>query len=213
MGIAPRTASAPLVVTSEWTVDSDIAEALWDLYAISFEPLQHRAAARQLISRADFDLEVLDPRVTKYIARIGTGRIVGFCTLSNDLTTVPWISPEFYQARYPSHSARRAVFYCGIAVVHPDARSTRAFAEMVSAFGRDIAAADGILAADMCRFNVDVVQLTRTVSSMMERAWGSAKLVELDSQMYMAWEPDENGPGRRAGRRATVDTCDLLHDH
>ena len=190
MSVTTSTLTNYVSVTAETTVDAETAEALWEMYYLSFEALQTRAAARQLLTRSDFDLEVLDARVTKYIARGADGTLLGLATLSNDLTTVPWISPEFYEVHYPVHVARKAVYYCGLAMVHPDARNTRAFAQMVSAFGRDIAAAKGILAADMCRFNIDGLELARMVTLMMKRAWGSANQVELDRQVYMAWEPD-----------------------
>lgn len=201
MSVTTSAISGHVSVTGELAVDADTAEALWDMYYESFCSLQRRAAGRQLVSRRDFDLEVLDHRVTKYIARTPEGTIVGLSTLSNDLTTVPWISPEFYADRYPVHFAQRTVFYCGIAMVHPDARSTRAFAQMVSAFGQDIAAANGILAADMCRFNIDGMELARMVTLMMKRAWGSANRVELDTQVYMAWEPGD----RRTRHQDEVD--------
>jgi hypothetical protein len=189
MSVMPTTVLDRIVVTAESTLDSDTAEALWDLYQFVFAALERRAAARQLLSRADFTLEVLDPRVLKFLARTVDGRVVGLCTLSNDLDTVPWISPEFYRARFPAYAARGAVFYCGIAMVHPDARRTPAFLFMVAALARDVAAADGVLAADMCRYNVDDVQLATTVTVMMKRVWGSVRPVELDRQLYLAWEP------------------------
>jgi hypothetical protein len=191
MSGAPTMTTDPIVVTAESTIDSGTAEAVWDLYRVAFGDLQERAAARHLLNWRDFALEVLDTRVVKYVARTTGGRIAGLCTLSNDLDTVPWISPELYRARYPAHFARRAVFYCGIAMVHPDARSTSAFPDMLAAFGRDIAAAGGILAADMCRVNVDELQLARFVALMMKRVWGSVRQVELDRQVYLAWEPDQ----------------------
>lgn len=196
MPLPPSVLTGTAVVTVDSTVDVHTAETLWTLCGSSFASLQDKAAARQLLSRAEFELEVLDPRVTKYIARTDSGQIIGLCTLSNDLTTVPWVSPEFYAARYPAYLARGAVFYCGVAMVHSDeARLTGAFAAMVSTFGRDIAAANGILAADMCRFNVDVVQLASAVTGMMKQAWGAANLVELDRQIYLAWEPANHSPG------------------
>lgn len=176
-------------VTAETVLELDTADALWGLYELAFAGLTEVAAARQLLSRADFTLEVLDRRVVKYLARAGDGRIVGLCTLSTDLETVPWISPEFYRARYPGQFARRAVFYCGIAMVDPGFRNTRAFPDMVAALGRAVAAADGVLVADMCRFNVDEVQLAATVTRMLRRTWGAARQVELDRQLYLAWEP------------------------
>ncbi len=201
MSVASTRIGGTVTVTTERSVDPETAELLWDLYCLSFESLAQRAAARQLLSRPDFDLEVLDARVSKYLARTEQGQIVGVCTLSDDLETVPWISPEFYQARYPDCYARRAVFYCGIALVHPAARSTPAFLQMVSAMGGAVAAAGGVLAADMCRFNIDVVELTGTVTSVLKRTWGSASLVELDTQTYLAWEPHDGIPRPRRPAR------------
>ncbi len=178
-----------VVVDGAWRVDAGTAEELWALYRTAFGELKAHAAARQLLSRGEFALEVLDPRVRKYVARTADGRLAGLSTLSADLDTVPWISPEFYRTRYPAEFARRGVFYCGLAMVAPDARSSRAFPDMMAALGRDIAAADGILAADMCRFNVDGTRLAWAVTTMMRRAWGSARKVELDRQLYLAWEP------------------------
>jgi hypothetical protein len=60
---------------------------------------------------------------------------------------------------------------------------------LVTAFAHDIAAADGILAADMCRYNIDLVELARVVTRILRRQWGGARLVELDRQVYLAWEP------------------------
>jgi hypothetical protein len=190
VSITPTTA-IDRMITAGTTVDPDTAEALWDLYRIAFAGLRSRAAGRQLLSRPEFILEILDPRVVKYVARSADGRVVGLCTLSNDLATMPWISPEFYRNRYPAHFARRAVFYFGLAVVQADARSSRAFSEMVATLARDVAAANGVLVGDMCRFNADEMYLARTVTSMLERAWGSVRAVELDRQLYLAWEPGD----------------------
>jgi hypothetical protein len=181
-------AANPVTVTAERVVDDATAEALWDLNEVAFRPLEQRAAARQLLTRDNFDLEVLDRRVVKYLAR-AEGRVVGLCTITNELETVPWISPNFYETRFPDHFRRGLVFYCGLAMVHPDAGNTRAFARMVSAFGRDIAHADGILVADMCRYNIDVVELAHAVTLIMRREWGGVEVVEVDRQVYMAWEP------------------------
>jgi hypothetical protein len=189
MSVMPTTVVDRIAITVETALDSDTADALWDLYRPALAALEHRAAARQLLHRGEFDLAVLDERVVKYLARTASGRVVGLCTLSNDLDTVSWISPEFYRTRYPTHVARGAVFYCGIAVVHPDARRTPAFPYMVSALARDVAAADGVLVADMCRYSVDEAHLAKTVTLMTKRVWGSVRHVELDRQLYLAWEP------------------------
>jgi hypothetical protein len=179
-------ASATTVTTAR-TVDEATAEEIWDLYVTALAPLHDRAAARQVLNRSDFALEVLDARVTKYLARDDTGALVGLCTITNDLETVPWISPRFYELRYPEHFADRTIFYCGLAIVHPEARQTRALTDMAAAFGRDVAVVRGVLTADMCRYNIDVAELARTITLIMRREWGQADLVELDRQVYMAW--------------------------
>lgn len=186
--------TAPVAVRAAATVDAATGDALWDLYRVSFEGLRTRAASRHSLTRAEFDLEALDPRVTKYVAR-RAGRPVGLCTLTTDLTTVPWVSPEFYAARYPSQSARDGVFYCSLAFVHPAERLTDAFARMVAVAAADIAAADGVLAADMCRLNLEGFELHEAVTTLLRRAWGEVQPVELDRQVFLAWEPVE--PGRR----------------
>lgn len=198
MSIALSPATGPVRVGCEQSVDSRTADALWDLFTVCFGPLGRRAAARHLLSRDDFALEVLDPRVAKYLAWTANGDLIGLATLSNDLETVPWISADFYRSRYPEHCARRSLFYCGIAMVRPDVRCAGAFRQILSAIGRDIAAVDGVLAADMCRFNVDVLGLAGVATSTMKQLWGSVNQVELDRQVYMAWEPHR---GDEAGER------------
>ena len=186
--------TAPVVVQATATVDTATGDALWELYRVSFEGLRTRAASRHSLTRAEFDLEALDPRVTKYVA-CRDGRPVGLCTLTADLTTVPWVSPEFYAVRYPRHAARSAVFYCSLAFVHPAERLTDAFARMVAVAAGDIAAADGVLAADMCRLNVEGFELHQAVTTLLRRAWGDVQPVELDRQVFLAWEPVD--PARR----------------
>jgi hypothetical protein len=180
--------TGPFVVTVAQDVDGATVEALWELYRTAFDGMQHRAAARQLLTRDEFSHEVVDRRVSKYLVRDDGGAIWGLVTLTNDLTTVPWISPEFYAARYPEHAARQAVYYGPLAMVHPRARGSRAFRQLVEAFGRDVAADDGVLAVDMCRFNVDVVELHDTLTEVLTDVWGAADCVRLDTQVYLGWE-------------------------
>jgi hypothetical protein len=177
-----------ITVTATPTVDADTGDALWHLYLQAFEGLRARAASRHTLTRAEFDLEALDERVMKYVAWRCEAP-VGLVTLTTDLTTVPWISPDFYAARYPHHAARGAIFYCSLALVDPAERLTDVFARMVGPAADAIAAAGGVLAADMCRLNVEVVELSRAVTTLLRRRWGGVEPVELDRQVFLAWEP------------------------
>jgi hypothetical protein len=180
--------SDELVVQVTRTTDDAVGNALWDLYLLAFEGLRERAASRHMLTRSEFDLEALDERVTKYVAWRDT-EPVGLITLATDLTTVPWISPEFYAVRYPGHAERGAIFYTSLAVVHPSERLTDAFARLVAVAAQEVLAADGVFAADMCRLNTDVFRLDRAVTALLTRAWGGVQPVELDRQVFLAWEP------------------------
>ena len=41
------------------------------------------------------------------------GQPIGMITLTRHLESVPWISPEYFAARYPDQWARNAVYYLG----------------------------------------------------------------------------------------------------
>ena len=194
----PSPAPGVLHVEAVRTVDTATAEDLWALYQLAFESLRTQAASRHMLTRAEFDLEVIDERVTKYVAW-RNGRPVGLVSLATDLTTIPWISPEFYARRYPEHAARGAVYYCSLALVHPDERLSDAFLRLVAVAAQDVATADGVFAADMCSLNQDTFRLDRAVTALLTRAWGGVEPVELDRQVFLAWEPQSmarsNAPG------------------
>ena len=184
----PGSGPGVLHIEAVRTVDAATASDLWALYRVAFESLRTQAASRHTLTRAEFDLEVIDERVTKYVAW-RNGRPVGLVSLATDLTTIPWISPEFYAHRYPEHAARGALYYCSLALVHPDERLSDAFLRLVAVAAEDVAAADGVFAADMCSLNQDTFRLDRAVTALLTRAWGGVEPVELDRQVFLAWEP------------------------
>ena len=40
-------------------------------------------------------------------------------TLTRHLESVPWISPDYFAARYPEQWARNAIYYMGFVLAHP----------------------------------------------------------------------------------------------
>lgn len=184
--------SGEITVSVTAVVDDALGEALWALYLLAFEGLREQAASRHMLTRAEFDLEALDARVTKYIAWRAE-EPVGLVTLTTDLTTIPWISPEFYARRYPEQTARDAVFYTSLAVVHPSERLSEAFPRMVGVAADHVLAVEGVFAADMCSLNTGVFRLDRVVTALLTRSWGGVAPVELDRQVFLAWEPAPRG--------------------
>ena len=101
------------------------AEALYRLYRPAFEPLKVRSAARQVLTRSEFFDQMRDDRVDKYVAWENGAEPIGMITLTRHLESVPWISPEYFAARYPEHWARNAIYYLGFILAHPRNRTAR----------------------------------------------------------------------------------------
>jgi hypothetical protein len=170
-------------VTALTALDEATARPFWDLYLASFGPLRTRAAARQVLHEAEFFEEMTDPRVWKYVAWDATGRAVGLTTLTRDLETVPWISPEYYQARYPGHFARQAVYYLGFTLVQKGSRNVLSFAAMIEAVVERLRADRAVCGYDICAFNNEAMRFAENIESMLNRS-GLVPVERLDSQTY-----------------------------
>lgn len=172
-------------VTFEHTVAGVVAERFWDLYLEAFEPLRARAAARHVLHRAEFDEEMADRRVTKLLARDEQGAAVGLTTLATDLGAVPWVSPEFFAARYPEHTARGAVWYIGFTLAHPGRRATRTFMDMIDALVAHLAQNRVVCAYDVSRFNDDSLHFADNLRRHLERTQ-DVTVETVDRQTYYA---------------------------
>ncbi len=172
-------------VTFESVVAGEVAERFWELYREAFEPLRTRAAARHVLRRDEFDEEMADPRVTKLLAHDEKGEAVGLTTLATDLAAVPWVSPEFFAARYPEHAARGAVWYIGFTLAHPGRRSTRTFMDMIDALVAHLAEHRVVCAYDVSRFNDDSLRFADNLRRHLERT-REVTVETVDHQSYYA---------------------------
>lgn len=170
-------------VSVEMSLHPHHQEPFYELYLKAFAPLRTLAPARQVLHRDEFLEEMADPRVMKYVAWDADGTPVALTTLTSDLSTVPWISPEYFAARYPEQSARRAVYYLGFALAQPGRRSTTGFRQILIAILQKLAREKAVCAYDMCGFNNDTVGLAQHLETV------SGRLVDgfvevLDTQTY-----------------------------
>ncbi|MCW2622738.1 MAG: uncharacterized protein JWL64_2340 [Frankiales bacterium] len=180
--VSPARRGRPEVVALT-VLDEDTARPFWDLYLQSFGPLRTRAAARQVLHEAEFFAEMTDHRVWKYVARDEQGRAIGLTTLTRDLETVPWISPEYYQGRYPSHFARQAVYYLGFTLVKRGSRNVLSFAAMIEAVVERLRADRAVCGYDICAFNNEAMRFAENIEAMLNRD-GLVPVERLDSQTY-----------------------------
>ncbi len=147
-----------LDVTTVRRLPEDVIDIFWPIYRASFEPLTVRAAARHLLSREEFEEDMRDERILKFLVQDG-GRIVGMTTMTTDLDAVPWISPEYYRHHYPEHAARGAIYYFGYALVDPDHRRNRVFVAMLDTMLALLLENRAIAAYDVSRYNDETVKL------------------------------------------------------
>ena len=174
--------SAAIQVTVETELDDQTAEDYYALYRETFGELETRAVARQLLHHDEFMAEMRDPRVQKYVAR-RNGLAVGMSTLTNQLETVPWISPAYFAHHYPDHVARGAVYYIGFTLVHRDHRRSRAFPMMIERIGAVLAEADAVVGWDICAFNDDDRSFGVHASRALGRT-GNVLVAPVDRQTY-----------------------------
>ena len=176
------TASPTLEVTIETAIDDEHAEDFYRLYLDAFEPLRTKSAARQVLHRDEFMEDMRDARVFKYVGW-SSGRPIALATMTSHLETVPWISPEYFRARYPEHAARGAIYYLGFTLVHPASDTPRALEQMIEAGVRRLVEARAVCAFDVCAYNDEGRQFTARVTEMLHLL-ADVTVDHLDSQRY-----------------------------
>jgi hypothetical protein len=181
---AVETTGLTASLTIEAAIDSEHAQEFWELYLTAFEPLRTRAAARQVLHRDEFFAEMTDSRVWKYVAWIDGNRPVALATMTNCLETVPWISPEYFRARYPEHAARDAIYYLGFTLVHPNHRDPRIFEAMFRLGMQRLIADRAVCAWDLCAYNQGMGFADR-IETLLHR-WADVEVLAIDSQTYWA---------------------------
>jgi pyruvoyl-dependent arginine decarboxylase len=171
-------------VTVETRVDAVTARNYYRLYRESFSGIESLAVARHMLHESEFLEEMLDPRVHKYIAWAHDGQAIGMTTLTKDLDTVPWISPEWFARHLPEHTARKATYYFGFALVHPDHQGAQVLRAMIEPMALEVMADRGVVTWDMCAVN-DARGFGQTYMKLLE-AFGDVTTEVIDRQTYYA---------------------------
>jgi hypothetical protein len=167
---------------------ADFIEDAWMLYYEAFRELNVLAVQRHLMYRSEFDEVMRDRRVQKYLYLLDGYTLCGLSTFTNDLHSVPLISPPYFERRWPEHYAERRIWYCGFAAVRADGRAPNAFAELVEAMYRVAATQSGIIALDMCRFNDETRHMSRVIPLMLRRLSRGVRTERMDEQSYWIYE-------------------------
>lgn len=170
-------------LTVESSLDATMTEEFYELYDAAFGPLRALAAARQVLTDDEFAEMMTDPRVAKYVAWDADWHPLGLTVISDDLATVPWVSPEFYAAHYPEHTARGALYYVGFALAHPGRRRQGVFLTMLDAILARFARESAVCLYDICNHNNQEMSFADVVRMRGEHVT-DVTVRELDAQTY-----------------------------
>ena len=169
-------------VTKEKELDYVTARRYYELYRDTFGAMETRAVARQLLHESEFIEEMLDPRVYKYVAWNEDDEAIGMTTITSDLSTVPWISPAYFEHHYPEHHARGAIYYLGFTLVHPDYQGKHVFHAMLGPMWELVRDQRPVVAWDMCLVN-DELGLGGSAGRLFS-TFADVTVVQVDRQNY-----------------------------
>jgi hypothetical protein len=164
-----------------------LTDGAWQFCSEAFRELRTLAVQRHVYHRHEFEAQMLDDRVVKYVAIVNE-HVRGIATLTNDLHAVPLISPDYFQERWPEKYAGRRIFYVGFVAVQSGSRGAGVFVRLLRKMGERILAEESIMVLDVCAHNEAAHGLPNVVRIATGRVAGSVQSRLLDSQSYWLYE-------------------------
>lgn len=173
-------------ITQETRIDADEIEIFLRLYREAFDPLEELSPLRQSMTDAEFRDEMVHESVIKLVAWDDAGKPAAILCVTNDFERIPWLNPRYYAVKFPEHFARRAIYFYGSLLVHPERQGMNYAGQLMAESSRVVVPDGGIIAFDCCQFNVDVVQLPEMIASVCDRVCFYDR-IELDAQHFYAY--------------------------
>ncbi len=165
----------------------ELRDEAWRFYHATFGPLAVRAVQRHVLHRGEFDDLMTDERVTKYVACDGD-TVVGLAAMTEDLSTLPLLSPDFFAHRWPDLYAQQRIVYCLFVGVQSGPAGKGVFVALQREMYKQVEAVRGMVVLDICTYNEDELGLPRTIESILKPIAGAATATRLDSQSYWLYE-------------------------
>lgn len=156
------------------------------MYELGFQPIEGLSAVDQAFTSEEVDRYLRDSRVLKFIGKCGPDP-VALAMVTNDLSSVKWINPQYYEVRYPEHARRSAIYYYLCLVVHPRHQHGPWVTAITEAISMRVGAEMAVMAFDCCQYNVETVGVPSFAKAVTER-FVDLEFTELDTQKYYAIE-------------------------
>lgn len=175
-------------VTVVQDVDGDLREQAWKLYLQAFDELRHLAVQRHVMYGSEFDDVMADRRVDKFLLHDEDGTLLAVSTLTNHLSSMPLVSPDYFAHRWPERYQAGLVYYIGFLAVHPDSHGTGVFGDLVRAMTEPVASVEGLAVIDVCTYNKDRLHLPRAIRWLASTWATSVTMADLDAQTYIGYD-------------------------
>lgn len=173
-------------ITEHLELDGPTTQEAWKLYEEVFADIDSHAAARHLMYESEFVGIAANQHIRKYLVRDDAGVLVGMSTLTNDLESVPLISPRFFARRWPDHFQRGAIWYCGF--VGAGRNDVHAYADLVLTMWKRIRSNNGIVFMDYCQSNVENHRIPQRTRTLMARYGNPVHHTQVDAQTFWIME-------------------------
>lgn len=167
-------------------VPSHLAQEFLGVYRRAFDPLAPLSPARQALSDGEFLAAMADKSVIKFVGWDRNEQPHAMAIVATDLCTVPWISVAYFEARFPDHHRRGAIFYFHALLVRRESQGGPWARLLLEELIR-VAARDRVVAAfDSCSHTVEVARLPEMIVRLAKRLC-ILDPIELDRQHYYAY--------------------------
>ncbi|MFY1632689.1 hypothetical protein ACN27F_05250 [Solwaraspora sp. WMMB335] len=178
-----------MYIEVETVIPAELSDPTWRLYTEAFDELRTTAVQRHVMHRDEFDEVLRDQRVLKYLGHDPerAHQLAALATFTNELDTMPLISPDYFAHRWPQLYAEKRIWYIGFFAIHPDCRGSGIFELVIADMWQRVQASDGIAALDICRRN-DRIGLARAIHQTLTSLTEGASASRMDEQTYWLYE-------------------------
>lgn len=167
-------------ITRETQVDIELENKFWLMYNTAFADLKTASPCRQYMHESEFREEMSDERMLKFVLW-EDGMAVAMALVAVDLRAIDWISPEFFEMKYPDHYKQGTIFYFGALLVDPGLQglhySELLLAELINFVVRN----NGIAAFDCYSRNSEWLPV------LIEQMGDKVAVVEMNKLGYQAY--------------------------
>lgn len=177
-------------VTVTTAISKPLGVELLRIYRSAFDPLAELSPVRQSLTDQEFWEEMNSADVLKFILWDQDEQAAGISLLATDLNAVPWLSPPFFQKRFPTEYAEGKIYYIGAMAIDPTRHSGLWFAALLRAVIERAASDNCIICLDFCKYNVEVVPLQKSVLTTARRLGVTPAWIDLDHQQFSAMTMD-----------------------